>query len=504
MKASLLIAWREYKQYVFSRGFILFLVLLPLLVVFGGAAFALIERSKPVRNFVVVDQTGDYSDAIASALDRQHTRTILGAWNFYIEAAIDRERHSTDDLPYPFDTSAVSNRRVRDFEEAGGVEAANRAVQPFLANTGLTFPVPKRNFEMLPVIDEIAGAQDKAAAADALRPYLTGAKAYPGAGEAALFAAIIIPQDFSLAKDAPKGEYWSQNLTDPSLQLAVSRALESSLRRAYAKDMGLEDAALEQLADIDAPLTAFRPDRATEDAELDKIDRFETAILPGALTYLLLTMIFGVGNLLLTNTIEERSNKIVEVLLSSVTADQLMTGKLIGIAGVGLTMPMIFLLAGAASSAFSIMNGGTPNEIVTTLLTSNLVPIYLFYFICAYAIFAMIFLAIGAMSNSLQDAQTFMGPLVMLVFLPVPIIPMVFQNPNGLIASILTWIPIYTPYAVMMRAAASPPMWEIIGATMLMLVFGILLARVMGRIFKNALLQSAPPKARDIWRLAKA
>jgi len=56
---------------------------------------------------------------------------------------------------------------------------------------------------------------------------------------------------------------------------------------------------------------------------------------------------------------------------------------------------------------------------------------------------------------------------------------------------------------VMMRAAADPPLWEILGATALMLVFAVLLARFMGRIFRNAILQSSPPKAREVWRLAR-
>ena len=98
---------------------------------------------------------------------------------------------------------------------------------------------------------------------------------------------------------------------------------------------------------IDASIVSFRADKDGEDAELSFVDRVETA-LPAGLTYMLLVVIFGVGNLLLTNTIEERSNKIVEILLSSVTASQLMMGKLIGIAAVGLTMPMIFLLGGLA------------------------------------------------------------------------------------------------------------------------------------------------------------
>ncbi len=218
---------------------------------------------------------------------------------------------------------------------------------------------------------------------------------------------------------------------------------------------------------------------------------------------MLLVVVFGVGNLLLTNTIEERSNKIVEVLLSSVTANQLMLGKLIGIAAVGLTMPAIFLFAGAALALAGGEDSGPAREVLGVLFSTHFLAVYLFYFFCAYAIFAMIFLAIGALSNSLQDAQSFMGPVMLLVFAPVPFVPMIFQNPNGLIATILTWIPIYTPYAVMMRAAADPPIAEIVGATCLMLAFAIFLARIMGRIFRAAILQSAPAKARDLVRLAR-
>ncbi|MEQ8178484.1 MAG: ABC transporter permease, partial [Amphiplicatus sp.] len=317
-----------------------------------------------------------------------------------------------------------------------------------------------------------------------------------------LFAAVLIPEGFSAGEGSPAAEYWSRNLTDPALEGAVSNALDYALQRRAVEQLGFSPEILEDLAVIEAPLSSFRPDRADGEAELSARDRIETA-LPAVMTYMLLVIIFGVGNLLLTNTIEERSNKIVEVLLSSVTANQLMMGKLIGIAAVGLTMPTIFAIGGAVIGLTAAGGSEWLGHAVSALIGSNLLFIYLFYFLCAYVIFAMIFLAIGAVSNSLQDAQSYMGPVMLLVFLPLPFMIMVYQNPNGLIASILTWIPIYTPYAVMMRAASDPPMWEIIGATALMLAFAVALIRVMGRIFRNAILQASPPKARDVWRLAR-
>ncbi len=500
MRPVFLIAWREYRQYVLSRGFLMFLVMFPLLVLAGGAALGLMQSSKPTRAFVVVDAAGGYAEAIDREIARQHQREALGAWDAWLAVALDPTKKKAEDLPAPFGQGAVTFARMKALEAAGGFSAGLEIVRPHLRAGIPLFSAPKNQFLRLEPAGVIDGALSAEAAAKALAPFLLGDQKWPDGSD--LFAAILIPKDYTGASDGPDAQYWSKNLTDPALEIAVGRALTSTARRKFAADVGLGSAALDALADADAPLEAFDPGKAGG-AELEDADRLRTAFIPAALTYMLLVVVFGVGNLLLTNTIEERSNKIVEVLLSSVTANQLMLGKLIGIAAVGLTMPAIFLVTGGALALAGGEGAGPAREVLGVLFTSHFVAIYLFYFFCAYAIFAMIFLAIGAVSNSLQDAQSFMGPVMLLVFAPVPFVPMIFQNPNGLVATILTWIPIYTPYAVMMRAAADPPLWEIVGATCLMLAFAIFLARIMGRIFRAAILQSAPPKAKDLMRLAR-
>ena len=311
---------------------------------------------------------------------------------------------------------------------------------------------------------------------------------------------MIIPDQFGKDGDVP-AQYWGRNLVDTDLKDDLKRALDWVLQREAAQGFGLSDANYSTIITTRAVLNSFRPDRASEEAALNLRDRIETT-LPAAMTYVLFILIFSVGSLLLTNTIEERSNKIVEMLLSSVTADQLMLGKLIGIGAVGLTIPAIGLILSLVG-AFTVFAG---NELVTgliaTVLLSPLIWIYLFYFLCGYVIFAMMYLAIGAISNSLQDAQTFLGPVTLIVMAPLPLMVMVFQDPNGLVASIMTWIPFYTPYAVMLRAASGPPLWEIIGATVFMLVFGAFFVSLMGRIFRRGLLNDSPPNLRALIGLA--
>ncbi|WP_375201598.1 ABC transporter permease [Hyphococcus sp.] len=507
MKQILLIAWREYKQYVLSRGFLIFLVMFPLGLAGLTAAMGFVERSKPTRVFVVYDETGQYADEIDREIERRHALATLNAWNIYLAAYAPAE--AAEALPAPFAPDGVSDARVKAIDEAGGYTAAQAAVADMLRPGAPPFTAPRGQFERVAGPAELAAASSVEDAESILRPYLLEERSVVRAdGEAApLFAAVLIPQGFGVAneddEDAPSAQYWSRNLTDTALEDLVGNALDAALKREAAEALGLPRAALDDVAAIAAPFEAYRPDREAEEAQLDMQDRIET-LMPAALTYMLLVIIFGVGNLLLTNTIEERSNKIVEILLSSVTAGQLMMGKLIGIAAVGLTMPAIFLFGGLAGSV-ALGAGGASflGPVFAALFSSPLLLIYLFYFFCAYAIFAMIFLAIGAVSNSLQDAQSYMGPVMLLVFAPLPFMVMVFENPNGFIASLLTWIPIYTPYAVMMRAAADPPLWEVVGATAFMLAFAIVLVRFLGRIFRNAILQSSPPKAREVWRLAR-
>ncbi len=500
MKPVLLIAWREYKQYVLSRGFLMFLILFPLIVVLGAAAIGFLETSRPTRAFVVIDAAGGYVEAIDKEIDRQHRRETLNAWDQWVGIALDPAKMKAAELPAPFAPDAVTFARMERFAEAGGVDAGLEIVRPALRSGVPLFSAPKRPFVRLDTTDVVEPGLSPAEAAERMKPFLLGKEPWPAGQE--LFAAVIIPADYTGEASGADAQYWSKNLTDPGLEFAVSRALTATARRKFAAGVGLESAALDALADVDAPLVAFDPGKDGA-GELEDADRLRTAFIPAALTYMLLVVVFGVGNLLLTNTIEERSNKIVEILLSSVTANQLMLGKLIGIAAVGLTMPAIFLLTGALFAVAGGDEGAAARDILTVLFSGHFLAVYLFYFFCAYAIFAMIFLAIGAMSNSLQDAQSFMGPVMILIFAPLPFMPVVFQSPNGLVATILTWIPIYTPYAVMMRAAADPPILEIIGATALMLAFAIFFARIMGRIFRAAILQSAPPKAKDLVRLAK-
>ncbi|MEO1150591.1 MAG: ABC transporter permease [Pseudomonadota bacterium] len=502
MRSALLIAWREYRQYVFSRGFLLLLLVVPVGLVVVGSLFQVASNTVPVRPFVVIETGDRYTKQVDAYLNREAARTTVTAWLEY--ARFSAAEPLTGRVPPAFDPDtnfSSLEARVDAYIAAGGAPAANGAIAPYRVEGAPAFSAPRRRFQRVTTPNDLRDATAGSFIAR-LRAYMDGSAANSSAGSEPLFAALVLPAGFG-AETSPgvTAQYWSTNLVDVELRALLQRALTRALQREAALGAGLSDDGFTAVVNARAIIDEYRPDRAAEEAALDLGDRVESG-LPALMTYVLFILIFSVGSLLLTNTIEERSNKIVESLLSSVTAGQLMIGKLVGIGAVGLTIPTIGILV-ASLAAFTVMADNVVlREIVSALIFSPLVWVYLFYFICGYVIFAMIYLAIGAISNSLQDAQTFIGPVTLVVMAPFPLMAFVFQDPNGLIAKIMTWIPIYTPYAVMLRAAADPPLWEIIGATILMLVFAFFFVRIMGRIFRRGLLNDSPPNLRSLIRLA--
>ncbi len=351
MKQVFLIAWREYKQYVLSRGFLLFLVMFPLGLIAVSAALGLVEKNKPTRAFAVYDETGLYSAAIDEEIERRQFRSGIAAWDLYLAMNVAPDVIAEGKIPAPFRPAQTDVARAKKFVEAGGFDAARQAAEAYLKPGAPAFVMPRAAYRRLALPKEVAEAGSLAAAEELLRPFLLQERLVAPGGEAPrpLFAAVLIPADFGAGEESAQAQYWSRNLTDTALEEVVSSALSTALQRQAIEEFGLSQETLDEVAAIAAPVSSFRPDKASEEAELGLKDRIETA-LPAVLTYMLLVIIFGVGNLLLTNTIEERSNKIVEILLSSVTANQLMMGKLLGIAAVGLTMPAIFLVSAGAVS----------------------------------------------------------------------------------------------------------------------------------------------------------
>ncbi|MEM9422200.1 MAG: ABC transporter permease [Pseudomonadota bacterium] len=489
----------EYRKYVFTRGFLVFLLLFPILGVLGALSMVVNENAAPVRAFVVIDETGGkYQAVIDQALVSNRVAKELTAWDSFAPLALRMNEDDTFPLSAPFKPAPRSDARLSAFANAGGLDAALTAAGPYLKAQAPPTPVVKDSFVRLPLPSQVASVQDADKKLKAIRPFLSGDQALPSGHP--LFAVVYIPKDVG---DGGTVQFWTHNLIDENLLNAIDFWLTRDVQLTAFEEKGLSKQSVRDIEGLSVPIARYTLGQTGDEGGEAATSDFIRTYLPLGLAYILLVMITTVGSMLLTSTVEEKSNKIIEVLLSSVSATQLMIGKLIGLALVGLTIPSIFLLSAGLAVAFADSNEITA-AVQDILLGTNLLPIFIGYFIVGYLLYASIYLAVGAMCNTIQDAQSFVTPLYMAMWLPLPFLQMIVQDPNGIIARIFTWIPIYTPYAIMMRMSSGPPWWEIVGASILLGVTVIYVLGLMGRIYRNGVLSSGgAPTLKQVRELAK-
>ena len=265
-------------------------------------------------------------------------------------------------------------------------------------------------------------------------------------------------------------------LTRAVNELVTARILE---KRSIAK----ETATL-----IQRPATRFTP----VDEEGRRANPAQ-AILPFVMMMLLYMGIVGISQMLISSTLEEKANRVYEVLLSSLSPFQLMAGKILGICAVGLTL--LTLWSGGGLVAASMQGMGD------AVGASQLVWFGVYYLL-GFLMIASLMVAIGSACNTVKEAQNLMAPLSMMMALPLILAMVTMQDPNGTLATVSSFIPPFTPFMMMARMAGAPapPDWQI-WATLLVLILGTYVAvRLAARVFRvGILLYGQPPSLKQIW-----
>jgi ABC-2 type transport system permease protein len=506
MRYVLLIAWREFAETVKTRGFWIGIMIFPALIILAIQVPRLIEKKGiPTRQFVLVDRTGSLAPVVRSALAEQELKRQEDALREFARAAKHQE---------PF-SQFVSSNRVLDLP--GWKQSAGTN---WLAVRGFVPPTPR--FAEVPLPADVRDEDSLETVAEALRPWLRGDRKLASAGgESSLFAAVLIPANLAELAARPMVvgtngaaglQYWSENLADTALLEAVQTPVNAELRRRAYEGRGLDPALVRVLEQTRAPVVSLNPKKAAGEEQVGMSDRLRQW-LPSAFVYLLWIAIFSVAQMLLTSVIEEKSNRIIEVLLSSVTPGELMLGKLLGIAAAGLAMLATWIggmllvvawkVAGVtpeqAAAAGNAAN--LPLDIAGILRTTWLLPAFVVYFLLGYLLYAGLIIALGSTCNTIKEAQSFMS--VIMVFLMVPLFTMTFipRDPNGVPATVLSWIPPYTPFVMMNRMTADPPLRDVVGTLVLLVAFTGLVLWGSGRVFRIGILRTGqPPKLVELFR----
>ena len=275
--------------------------------------------------------------------------------------------------------------------------------------------------------------------------------------------------------------YSAKDVTDFGESIELRNAVHSALVKRQLGQKGMSDAEVETvLKPID--FDSIRIEKGKEGAS-----GIAVFLVSFTMVMLLYVNVLVYGFAVMRSIIEEKSSRILEVLLSSVTAKQLLAGKIIGVGAVGLTQIIIWLtiagafwLPGLMSSSSMLANAHIPMVGVAAFGV---------FFILGYFLYSTMYAALGSMVNSDQEAQQVQWPAMVPIVFAIVLSTPVLQHPNSQLAFWTSMVPFFAPILMFVRIMAeTPPMWQIVLCIALMLLTTWGLLGLSSRIYRVGIL----------------
>lgn len=308
---------------------------------------------------------------------------------------------------------------------------------------------------------------------------------------------------------------YSDSEVPKSVERCISRRLTNELRKAHLAEYNVSDVdRVTQIVNEEYNVRTVRLDKEGGETESSS----DIASFIGLMLALLIYMfILSYGGMVMQGVSEEKTNRIMEIMVSSVKPFQLMMGKIIGVALVGLFQCLIWVvlvsvLFTAAGTLFGISSMASPEamtvgmnlppeavaasnapvaEIMNILHGMNLlqmVLLFILYFIGGYLLFASIFAAIGASINEQADSQQFMMPIIILFIFALYAGMFSIENPDGPLAFWCSLIPLTSPVVMMVRLPFDVPMWQIVLSLALLYGTALLIVWLSAKIYRVGIL----------------
>jgi len=518
LRKALLVALREYHDNVRTKTFWVGILIFPVILSLAFLAPRLLEKTKDARRYAVLDESGWLLPAVEERAAHDDAHRLLRVLRDQareddprlallpaeLRALADAVKGASDEaLEAQARLLSVAGQSALAASPEGALAQLDEATRERVAQAQTAFL--KWRLSLTP---EQARRVDASFTKERYqRVEVPAREANPetwlrGELEADhLFAYFVVGPDPVQGSEGSR--YVSKNLTDNDLEQWFSRLATDEVRE---RRLTREAIAPELASWIDEPLhfEGRQLEAGGEETEVKTVDVVRQ-VAPVAFVYLLWVSIFTTTNLLLTNTIEEKSNRIIEVLLSSVSPTQLMGGKILGLAATGLTVVGSWIAWFMVAVRVLPRVLGAPAGLDLSVIVTD--PTYLIsfviYFLFGYLFYSALLVGVGSVFNSLKEAQNLMQPLVLVLMVPLLAMIPISQDPNGTLARVLSWIPPFTPFVMMNRAAGPPATWEYVGTTILLIASVGLATLMAAKVFRIGILMTGkPPKITEIVRWA--
>ena len=281
---------------------------------------------------------------------------------------------------------------------------------------------------------------------------------------------------------------WSASATDQRVESAVRSALTQVNRARALVELGVDPTAVAAIDERRPEVNVFSP-RSASGGEVGLRDR-----LPGVIGFILGMVLWSAivtgASILLNSVMEEKANRVLEVLLASASPTEVLTGKVLGVAGVTLTVLAVW--AGFGGAALTWLSQVSPevtaafSDALAGLLRGGLWLIG--YFVGGYLMYAVLFAAIGSFCETPRDAQTLIGPVMMALIVPIFVMQLAIRDPDLGAVRALSWVPFFTPFLMSARAPSGPPLIELVGTMAVMVVTCVIIVWLASKAFRSGAL----------------
>ena len=509
MRRALLIARRDYLGYIKTWGFWISFFL-PFIFGILGFVFSQLDLNfEPTRYETILDDTGAHKAAITAEYERDYIESARKQISAIAEFALS-------------DAQAEAVDAILDKQGVDGVISYLNMQVPGL---GDSLKLPKRTLVFVdPPANDI----------ETLKTFIATGKTLMHKGEAVPLNGVLhIRKDIPIENSAPAqnvevkdgeavadtkaaeedepiyipakvtADYWSTQVTAQGMQSLTKRYFRDRAEDLYLKSGGLSYEGLDASRDTALELQSFDPTKTAgttgEGQKVTNKDRLPY-IVAGIMALVLWLTVFSGAYMLLTSMLEEKLNKLLEMMLATTNFGEIILGKLIGVAALTLTTMLPYILLGGAGVIGIILFGPADvSEPIRQAFTWKMMVFFPLFLILGYIFYGCLFIAMGALAESMQDAQTITTPIVMVLTLCVLIVPLGWNSPDSPLLIFASWFPLSAPFAAISRLPSDPPAWELFLSAGFLALLSIVVIILASRIFRYGVLSGAGVKGISLW-----
>ena len=474
MRRTYLIARRDYLGYVKTWGFWLSFFMPFIFGLLGILASTWDFKVTPTRYETVLDQTNLHKSALIQ-LDK------------------DNRDKAASEILLALGTTLLPDSNAEEFEalvEEKGVEAGQAYLDSKIPGSGEKFKLPESS-----MIFVDPPTQDF----EELKAYLKGDKLITYEGEEVKLNGVIHIYE----NDGVKADYWSPNFNNPEAERLAKRYFRQFATDGYLSGGNLSKEGLNDARDSAIPVNTFDPTKTDiKEGASQKVTNTDRVpfIVAGILSGMLWLTVFSGAYMLLTSMLEEKMNKLLEMMLASTRFTEIIFGKLIGVAALTITAMLPYIILGiGAVIGFILFGDPEVAEGLKNSFSLKMVIFFIIFLILGYIFYGAFFIALGALAESMQDAQTLTTPIMLVLTACILVVPLGMNSPDSPLLVFASWFPLSAPFAAIVRLPSDPPVWELILSAIFLGIISLGVIMLAERIFRYGVLSGAGVKGVTDW-----